>query len=272
MNLIFKRNNIMKTIQKLTLGLLTVVATATSGFASGTLVLDVVTLGESADVTGALTAATVQKIGNGIANVSGAVSAALQLTDGQFNVSGASSMPSAVTFDLNADNILKVNNATVALPALTMSASGEVLLNVASLSWAAAPAGAATLTIDGLTSIRNLVVAADMGTSVTPITVDTLANLQVGGAGNKSTDGIHTISGMLEILASPAAECVPGITTIQSAGVLKVVDGVTVPAAGDSGDLFGNDPDDTLKFNSGAVLRLGNGVTWARAITVGTGL
>lgn len=264
----------MKTIQKLTLGLLTVVATATSGFSSGTLVLDVATLGESADVTGALTATTVQKIGNGIANVSGAVSAALQLSDGQFNVSGASSMPSAVTFDINSDNILQVNNATRALPALTMSASGEVLLNVASLSWAAAPAGASTLTIDGLTSIRNLVVAADMSASPVAITVDTLANLQVGGAGNKSTDGIHTISGMLEILASPDADCIPGVTTIQSGGILKVVAGVNVPAANDGGDLFGIDADgsDTLRFSSGAVLRLGHGVTWARAITVGSAL
>jgi hypothetical protein len=263
----------MKTIQKLTLGLLTVVATATSGFSSGTLVLDVVTLGESADVTGALTAATVQKIGNGIANVSGAVSAALQLSDGQFNVSGASSMPSAVTFDTNADNILKINDATRALPALTMSASGKVLLNVASLAWNTAPTGAATLTVDGLTSMRNLVIGADMSASPVAIIVDTLGNLQVGGAG-KSTDGVHTINGMLEILASPLPDCIPGITTIQSAGVLKVVDGVTVPASDDAGDLFGIDADgsDTLKFNSGAVLRLGNGVTWARAITVGSAL
>ncbi len=262
----------MKTIQKLTLGLLTVVATATSGFASGTLVLDVATFGESADVSGALTATTVQKIGNGIANVSGNVTAALQLTDGQFNVSGASSMPSAVTFDTNADNILRVNNATRALPALTMSASGQVLLDVTSLSWDAAPNGLGTITINGTAgSAKNLVVAADMSASTVAIIVDTLANLQVGGAG-KSTDGTHTISGMLEILASPAADCVPGVTTIQSGGVLKVVAGVTVPAAGDVNDLFGNDPDDTLRFNSGAILRLGNGVTWARDITVGSAL
>jgi hypothetical protein len=225
----------MKTIQKLTLGLLTVVATATSGFASGTLVLDVATFGESADVTGALTAATVQKIGNGIANVSGAVSAALQLSDGQFSVSGASSMPSAVTFDTNADNILQVNNATLALPALAMSASGKVLLNVASLAWNTAPTGAATLTVDGTAgSVKNLVVGADMSASPVAIIVETLGNLQVGGAG-KSTDGVHTINGMLEILASPAADCIPGVTTIQSGGILKVVAGVNVPAASAAG-------------------------------------
>ena len=264
----------MKTIQKLTLGLLTVVASSTA-FSATNLILDVQGLNNSADVSGALSATTIKKIGAGIANVSGAVSAALELSVGQFNVSGAASMPSAVSFDTTSDSILKINDAALPLPALAMSASGKVLLNVASLSWAAAPAGAATLTIDGTAgSVKNLVVGADMSASTVAITVDTLANLQVGGAGNKSTDGIHTISGMLEILASPAAECVPGITTIQSAGVLKVVDGVTVPAASAAGDLFGNDADgsDTLKFNSGAVLRLGHGVTWARAITVGSAL
>lgn len=263
----------MKTIQKLTLGLLTVVASSTA-FSATNLILDVQGLNNSADVSGALSATTIKKIGAGIANVSGAVSAALELSVGQFNVSGAASMPSAVSFDTTPDNILNINDATLPLPALAMSASGKVLLNVASLAWNTAPTGAATLTIDGLTSMRNLVVAADMSASPVAIIVDTLANLQVGGAGNKSTDGIHTISGMLEILASPAAECVPGITTIQSAGVLKVVDGVTVPAASAAGDLFGNDADgsDTLKFNSGAVLRLGHGVTWARAITVGSAL
>jgi len=257
----------------MTLGLLTVVASSTA-FSATNLILDVEGLGNSADVSGALTATTIHKIGAGIANVSGAVSAALELSVGQFNVSGASSMPSAVTFDTTPDNILKINDATLALPALAMSASGKVLLNVASLSWAVAPTGAATLTVDGLTSMRNLVVAADMSASATPITVETLGNLQVGGAGNKSTDGVHSISGMLEILANPAAECFPGVTTINSGGVLKVVDSVTVPAASAAGDLFGSDVDgsDTLKFNSGAVLRLGNGAVWARAITVGTAL
>jgi hypothetical protein len=262
----------MKTIQKLTLGLLTVVASSTA-FSATNLILDVQGLNNSADVSGALSATTIKKIGAGIANVSGAVSAALELSVGQFNVSGAASMPSAVTFDTTSDNILQVNNATRALPALTMSASGKVLLNVASLAWDTAPTGLSTLTVDGLTSMRNLVIGADMSASPVAINVDTLGNLQVGGAG-KSTDGVHTINGMLEILASPLADCIPGVTTIQSGGILKVVDGVTVPAANDAGDLFGIDADgsDTLKFNSGAVLRLGHGVTWARAITVGSAL
>ncbi len=264
----------MKTIQKLTLGLLTVVAA--SSLSATSLVLDVQTLGNSADVTGSLTAGKIQKTGAGIANVSGAVSAALELQAGQFNVSGASSMPSAVTFMTTADNILKVNDDGRALPALTMSASGQVLLDVASLSWATIPAGASTLTIQGTDAgdgtYKNLVVAANMGGVATPITVDTHANLQVGGAGHASTDGVHSILGMLEILADPIAECVPGVTTIQSGGVLKVVDDVTVPAAADAGDLFGSDVDgsDLLNFASGAILRLGDGVTWARNITVGT--
>lgn len=258
----------MKTIQKLTLGLLTVVAA--SSLSASTLILDVETLNNSADVTGSLSAGTVHKIGAGIANVSGAVSAALELSAGQFNVSGSSSMPSAVTFDTTAGNILRVNDATVPLHGVAMTASGEVLLNVASLSWDTAPSGISTLTVDGLTSVRNLVVNADMSTATTPLDVQTLANLQVGGASHKATTGAHNIYGMLEILKSPAVGCVPGQTIIKNGGSLKVDASVSVPEYNNTGDLFGTGGADTLAFQSGAALILGDGAVWGRDIVVGT--
>ena len=262
----------MKTIQKLTLGLLTVVASSTA-FSATNLILEVNS--DSADVTGSLAATSIQKIGNGIANVTGAVSAALQLTDGQFNVSGASSMPSAVTFDTNPDNILKINVASQVVPALTMSASGQLLL-AHDASWGVRPSGASTLTVEGTTAgaFKNLAIAADMSGVATPVDVNTNANLQVGGASRKATTGTHRIYGMLEILTSPVAGCVPGQTTIFSGGALKVAAGITAPQYNDAGDLFGDNsssvPYDVLQFNSGAKLILGAGATWARNITVGS--
>jgi hypothetical protein len=62
------------------------------------------------------------------------------------------------------------------------------------------------------------------------------------------------------------ASSVPGATEIQSGAVLEVAGSVVVPA--DTGaDIFG-----TLKFDSGASLKLGASSSWARNITVGTAL
>ena len=44
--------------------------------------------------------------------------------------------------------------------------------------------------------------------------------------------------------------------------------GLAVPADSDDGDVFTG----TLKFNSGSVLKLGDGSSWARDMTIGEAL
>jgi len=157
-----------------------------------------------------------------------------------------------------------------------MSVSGELLL-ANDATWGAAPSGGSTLTVEGTSgNVKNLAVNADMSAANTPVDVNTQANLQVGGAGHKATTGQHRIYGMLEILTGAVTGCVPGQTTIFSGATLKVDNNISVPQYNNTGDLFGiNDtgsPHDTLQFNSGAKLMLGNGAVWARDITVGSAL
>jgi len=100
-----------------------------------------------------------------------------------------------------------------------------------------------------------------------PINVGSGINLQVA-SGGKLPNASVDVTGQLEIQTATANQC-PGNVVIKNAGVLNVAPSIAVPADGaaTSSDLFG-----TLNFNSGSTLRLGNGASWARNITVATAL
>jgi hypothetical protein len=74
--------------------------------------------------------------------------------------------------------------------------------------------------------------------------------------------GILKITGVL-------AGCAPGTAVVRSGATVLVDAALAVPAAGDSSssDLFG-----TLEFQTGSILKLGAGASWARNISVGTAL
>ncbi len=255
----------MRNIKKLTLSLLAVVAVSTwnTTFADD-LVLEVLT-GEEATYDAPFVG-DCHKIGDGKVIVSGNGAAGnmanLELSGGWVQIADANSMPSVVTYDTNADNTFEVNVPGGADASdLVMTQPGKLLCTT--------PANLYSVTGTGLLSIDGseaAIVAGDLSASATPVTVDAGALMQVGGVGHKATAGVTTIDGKLEILAAPVAGAIPGLTTVDAAGVIEVDAGVTVPALGGS-DIFTNNG---LKFGNNAVLRLRNGSTWNRAITVGS--
>jgi len=268
----------MKTIQKLTLAVL--MAASSTAFSSGTLVIEV----DSGVAThsGAISAATVQKIGAGEVEFQGSFGAALQLSNGRAEINGASSMPSAVTFDTNAGNILEINQASLSVPALTMTTAGELLCTL-DTALVGAPSGAA-LTVDAAAN-KVLTIGADLSAGTSAMIINSAATVAVGAAsGDKmpaSGAPAVTVAGILELKANMAGGYCAGANVIN--GTLLVDANVAVPAyaaasSSANTDFFNHwdssasSSSGSLKFNSGATLKLGAGASWARAITVGTAL
>ena len=307
----------MKTIQKFTLGLLTIVASS-AGFSSN-LIVDV-DAGDTATVSSVITG-TLQKIDAGTLVMSGANAASLtRLTIDNGRVQYATTGNVGALVHMNANvaagasaalevlsgaatvsgTVATIASNSVAVPPLQMSnpAQLQVDANVAASLSAFASSGSTTaaavsalslvaqsstaalaapaLAALGATSVTpftcRAIAASDLGVSATgvvalvPINVGSGINLQVA-SGGKLPNALVDVSGQLEIQTATANQC-PGTVEIRSAAVLNVLAGIAVPADSPAtSDLFGS-----LKFNSGSTLKLGNGTSWARNITVGTAL
>ena len=269
----------MKTIQKLTLGLLTVVATS-SAFASN-LVIEVAG-SDVATVSGAI-AGTASKIGSGEVVLSGnnADLTLLTLSNGKVEINAANSMPDAVTFNTNAGNILEINAASASVPALTMTTAGKLLCTL-DTSLVGAPSGAA-LTV-GAAASKVLTIGADLSAGTSDMVIESAATVAVGAAsGNKMPAASApdvTVAGILQLKSNMAGGYCAGDNIIN--GTLLVDASVSVPAYAAATNSANTDffnhwdgssaSEGSLKFNSGSTLKLGNGAVWARAITVGTAL
>lgn len=240
-----------------------ITAASSTAFAAGTLIFEV----DSSNVatySAAINATTVQKVGAGEAVFQGAFGAALELQNGQVEINGASSMPTAVEFNTNAGNILEVNQASLSVPALTMTEAGQLLCTL-DTTLAGALSGPGALTVDAAAN-QSLTIGVDTSASINQMIVNAAANVKIGGAGFKMPAGntpAHDIAGSLQITAPVAGSCA-GLTDIS--GTMRVDTG-TIPAVGDTNDVFASSK---LKFADGATLVLGDGVVWDRAITVGS--
>jgi hypothetical protein len=183
--------------------------------------------------------------------------------DGAINSTKAVTMDSLIlgdkvlTTDILGDTI--VNN-------LDASVSGGTISN------------ADTLTLNGATGSNLLVksgsglilVIADLKASLLPIDV-VAGTMRVSGAGKLPTAAIKigatgNVGAFFEVLSNTAPGAVPGLMEVQQYGVLSVNDSISVPADHTAGDVFTGG----LLFGSGSVLKLGDGSSWARSITVGT--
>ena len=217
---------------------------------------------DSAIVSAALAATTVHKTGAGTSVLSGDNSgiSTLEIDAGLVKVSATNNMGASLAF---AGGNMEVTSGTVAVPTAAMNQAGTITTNTgAAVSSIAAPSGAALLTIAG----SGVVTAGDMSSSSTPLSIPGV--MYVGASStSKMPTGVATVpnGGLLKLMGNTASS-VPGDTQLQSGAVLEVADSVTVPAH-TGADIFG-----TLKFDSGASLKLGVGSTWARNISVGTAL
>lgn len=258
----------MKTIQKITLGLLTVGAFTASGFAAQEIELDVDT--GSATHSGLITATLAKKTGAGILVLSNAANAinVLEIQEGQVDIAATGNFGGTASFTTNAGNKLNMVGAGVNVPALTMAVAGTLDCNGNATNLAGVPAGAALLSVSGGDI---LTVAVDASASTTPMNINSDATVAVGAAvGSVASPKLPAsaigVSGILQITEA-AAGCVPGNTTVASAGVVAVNGGLVVPGHDSASDVFGN-----LLFQTGSILRLGDGSSWARNITVGAGI
>jgi hypothetical protein len=158
---------------------------------------------------------------------------------------------------------MEVTSGTIAIPVVdTRSAATITTDATAAVSSIAAPYGTSLLTIAG----PGVVTAGDMSVSATPLSIPGVMHVGASSS-SKMPTGVATVpSGGLVKIMGATASSVPGDTEVQSGAVLEVAGSVAVPADTDA-DIFG-----TLKFDSGASLKLGSSSSWARNITVGTAL
>jgi sugar lactone lactonase YvrE len=232
----------------------------------------------SASVTAPIAATIVYKAGAGTAVFSGNADnsevSMLQINAGLVQVSATKHMGNAITF---AGGNMEVTSGIVAIPAATVNVAAKITTDAgAAVSSVEAPSGSSLLTFAG----SGVVTAGDMHTSLTPVSIPGIMHVgavssSVPSRSSKLTAGVITVpsNGLLEIMAATAAS-VPGITEVQSGGILQVAASVHVPANSSShGDIFNNgSTGGSLKFDTGAKLKLGDGSSWARNITVGAAL
>jgi len=289
----------MKTFQRITLSLLTIVAigshnTAFALVGTGTINIEVDGT-DSATVSAPLTAATVNKTGSGTAILSGnnsstvtnliigstAAQGGLVQVSAAANLGANTQLISQSTLEILTGSGTAGSPNSVVIPGTLASSAptpsagtGNILIadqytTVAlnAISSGASIYSALTLAGAGVITVGNL--------SSSPKTIMITGNVNVGASGSKLTTGATTVKpgGLLEIMGSTAAS-VPGATEIQNGAVLQVAASVAVPANGSShGDIFNNgSTGGSLKFDTGATLKLGAGSSWARNITVGTAL
>ncbi len=288
----------MKTIQKLTLGLLTVVASS-AAFASN-LIIEVNS--GSATVSGAI-AGTAQKIGAGTAVMSGTNSSLtnLEINNGEIHAATAAPLGSAIDFKASASGTsakLKILSGAgvagtpnaVILPGFTMSNPATILAaDNTEVRLADIDGGTAMLTLDADTPATSQdagvhKLSADLSAQAVPMTVVSDATLKVGSS-VKAPAAAVTMNGLLQLTAAPDAKAFQGAVTVGAAGTLQVNASVSVPTIDgliggaiptSVADIFSNAVagasanSQGLKFTSGATLKLGNAAVWARPITVGS--
>jgi len=249
----------VKIIQKLTLGLLTVVAFSTSTSAAN-LIMDV----EGTDVatnSGVLTG-TGQKIGAGTLIMSGANGTSLtnlEIDAGLIQYAASGNVGSQVTF---AGGNLQTT-AAADIPALVMNADATVTAGGAGAL--AGLSGSNKLTVAGVGAVT----PANLGASNTAVDISGVVHVGAAAGHILPNAAVNVLSGGLVEIQDAGAACAPGTNVVKSGAMLQVDPSLTVPAAGGSSstDLFG-----TLQFDSGSTLKLGNNAVWQRAITVGSAL
>jgi len=197
--------------------------------------------------------------------------------DGEIKSTKAVTMDSLIlggkvlTTDIIGDTI--VNNLDASVSGGTISNADILTLNGAT--------GSNKLTKNGSGLIQ---VIKDLSGALLPIDVG-FGTLQVKSLGklpsasvlicsyDSNSDGVVDAGSIFQLSASgvsgvPTAGAVPGPMVIQQYAQLSVDAGLAVPADSDAGDVFTG----TLQFNSGSVLKLGDGSSWARDMTIGEAL
>ncbi len=187
---------------------------------------------------------------------------------------------------IESTNDITLTSLVLAGYTLTTNAGGKTILTqLDTTTTGGTISNADELTLNGavgtnlLTKIGagTMQVPANLSGASVPVTVNEGA-MRVSGSGRLPTaamtiGAISTAGAIFQLSESavptvPTAGAVPGAMVVQQYGILSVDAGLAVPADSDAGDVFTG----TLKFNSGSVLKLGDGSSWARDMTIGAAL
>jgi autotransporter-associated beta strand protein len=194
----------MKVFQKITLTALASLAMNMQLSASSPMTIEVdsgTAIASAAINTGS---GALTKTGAGALTLGGANTLGqLEINQGQINVSATNNFGGGgVTFDTNAGNILAVTAAGVAVPALTMTAAGELLANGSgNVNLNNAPAGSGALTLASTTPATDTItINAAMAASATPLVV--AGHVIAGGASTSTPAAAMTVNsgGILDLL------------------------------------------------------------------------
>ncbi len=183
--------------------------------------------------------------------------------------------------EIKSTNAVTMNSLILGGKVLTTDIVGNTIVNNLDTSASGGTiANADTLTLNGATGSNLLIksgsgyilVVVDLHSASLPIDV-VEGTMRVSGVGKLPTAAMKigatgTVGAIFELLSNTAAGAVPGLMEVQQYGVLSVGDNVSVPTDTDVNDVFTGG----LVFDSGSVLKLGAGSSWARDITVGTPL
>lgn len=254
----------MKTIQKITLSLLAVVATSSAGF-SANLIVDV-DAGDTATLS-SVVAGTIQKIDTGTLIMSGANGSSLtdlQIDAGLVQYGATGNVGAQVTF--NGGNL--ETTAAADFPALVMNVDATVTaLGAGAL---AGLSGVGKLTLAGVGPVT----PANLGMSNTAMDISGVVHVGATAGHILPNAAVNVLFGGLVKIEDAGAGCAPGTNIVKNGATLQVDDSLNIPAAGAANDLFSVHNAGTglggLKFETGATLKLGNNSVWGRAITVGS--
>jgi hypothetical protein len=247
----------MKTIQKITLCLFTMVAISTWTTASAA-VLDVNFI-EGAEFAGVING-NAKFVGGAPSDnliFSGSATGQVTLAEGTVKVASRSAFGSDVVMD--GGNLQ--TTAAVDVPALVMTLPGT--LTAGGAGALAGISGTAKLTVAGVGAVT----PADLSRATNPVDVSGIVH--VGATGSLLPSGAVTVknAGLVKLMGVAVPDCVPGAMKVESGGILEVAPSLEVPAAGvpASGDLFGS-----LRFDTGSKLLLRGGVNWRRPVVIGS--
>jgi hypothetical protein len=259
--------------------------------------------GDTSTIRAPIIAAEVTKKGGGTLNFDclGSVIDYLKIEDGRVVVDADDIIPAIgldlggileATTDIDIPEVTLTSNGSIystkavtidslilAGYTLTTDVQGDTIVNKLDTSASGGTvANADTLTLNGATGSNPLIkagsgfilVIADLHSASLPIDV-VAGTMRVSGVGKLPTAAMTigatgTVGAIFELCSNTAAGAVPGLMEVQQYAVLSVDDNIAVPAHGDSGDVFTGG----LLFDSGSVLKLGVGSSWARDIVVGT--
>ena len=261
--------------------------------------------GDSATITAPIIAAEVTKKGGGTLafDCVGSIIDYLKIEDGTVIIDASDIIPAIAldlggileaTTDIEIPQVNLTNNGEIdsthavtidrlvlAGYILTTDVLGNTIVNNLDTSASGGTiSNADTLTLNGATGSNTLVKAGPgfilvtVNLSGASLPIDVVAGtLRVSDAGRLPTAAVTigatgTVGAIFELCSNTAAGAVPGLMEVQQYGVLSVDDNISVPADSDAGDVFTGG----LQFDSGSVLKLGAGSSWARDIVVGTAL